>query len=50
MLVSELRSDMAVGVFLSSSTHSLRSNSIGGEGAKALSDAMKTMANLQELE
>ena len=40
---------MAVGVYLSPSTHSLRANSIGDEGAKALSDAMKTMANLQEL-
>ena len=41
---------MAVGVFLSPSTHSLHNNSIGDEGAKALSDAMKTMANLQYLE
>ena len=41
---------MAVGVFLSPSTHSLSNNSIGNEGAKALSDAIKTMANLQVLE
>ena len=41
---------MAVGVFLSPSTHSLDSNSIGDEGAKALSDAIKTMANLKVLE
>ena len=40
---------MAVGVFLSPSTHSLLGNSIGDEGAKALSDAIKTMANLQWL-
>ena len=40
---------MAVGVFLSSSTHRLSGNSIGDEGAKALSDAIKTMANLKEL-
>ena len=40
---------MAVGVFLSPSTHSLRGNSIGDEGAKALSDAIKTMANLKKL-
>ena len=40
---------MAVGVFLSPSTHSLEYNSIGDEGAKALSDAIKTMANLKEL-
>jgi len=40
---------MAVGVFLSPSTHSLRINSIGDEGAKALADAIKTMANLQGL-
>ena len=37
---------MAVSVFLSP-THSLQKNSIGDEGAKALSDAMKTMAKLQ---
>ena len=41
---------MAVGVFLSPSTHSLTNNSIGDEGAKALSDAIKTMANLKTLE
>ena len=40
---------MAVGVFLSPSTHSLDGNSIGDEGAKDLSDAIKTMANLQTL-
>ena len=40
---------MAIGVFLSPSTHSLQSNSIGDEGAKSLSDAMKTKANLQVL-
>ena len=40
---------MAVGVFLSPSTHSLERNSIGDEGAKVLSDAIKTMANLKEL-
>ena len=40
---------MAVGVFLSPSTHSLEGNSIGAEGVKALADAIKTMANLQEL-
>ena len=38
---------MAVSVFLSPSTHSLQVNSIGDEGAMALSNAMKTMANLQ---
>ena len=41
---------MAVGVFLSPSTHSLQWNSIGDEGAKVLSDAIKTMANLKGLE
>ena len=40
---------MAVGVFLSPSSHSLGFNSIGDEGAKDLSDAIKTMANLNEL-
>ena len=40
---------MAVGVFLSPSTHSLDDNSIGDEGAKVLSDAIKTMANLEVL-
>ena len=40
---------MAVGVYLSPSTHSLENNSIGNEGAKVLSDAIKTMANLKEL-
>ena len=40
---------MAVGVFLSPSTHSLYDNSIGDEGAKVLSDAIKTMANLKVL-
>ena len=40
---------MVVGVFLSPSTYSLLNNSIGDEGAKAISDAIKTMANLQEL-
>ena len=40
---------MVVSVFLSPSTHSLSDNSIGAEGAKALSDAMKTMAELQAL-
>ena len=40
---------MAVGVFLSPSTHSLSNNFIGDEGAKALSEAIKTMANLEDL-
>ena len=40
---------MAVGVFLSPSTHSLNDNSFGDEGALVLSDAFKTMANLQYL-
>ena len=40
---------MVVGVFLSPSTHSLGINFIGDEGAKALADAIKTMANLQGL-
>ena len=34
----------------SPSTHSLSHNSIGNERAKVLSDAMKTMTNLQYLE
>ena len=38
------------GVFLSPSIHSLYDNVIGDEGAKALSEAMKTMTNLQELQ
>ena len=42
---------MAVGDFLSPSTHSLHKNyNIHDEGAKALSGAMKTMTNLQYLE
>ena len=41
---------MVVGVFLSPFTHSLERNSIGDEGAKALSDTMKTMTNLQMLQ
>ena len=41
---------MAVGVFLSPSTHSIEGNSIGVEGIKAVSDALKTMPNLQELQ
>ena len=41
---------MAVDVFLSPSTYSLSGNSIGDEGAKALSDAIKTMANIKELQ
>ena len=41
---------MAVGIFLSPSTHSLHDNFIGDEGAEALSDAIKTMANLKELQ
>ena len=40
---------MAVSVYLSPSTHSLDTNSVGDEGAKALSDAMRTMVNLREL-
>ena len=40
---------MAVGVFLSPATHSLYNNFIGDEGAKALSDAIKTTANLKTL-
>ena len=40
---------MAVSVFLSP-IRSLWGNYIGDEGAKALSDAMKTMANFQELQ
>ena len=32
-----------------SPTHSLDNNSVGAKGAKALSDAMKTMTNLQAL-
>ena len=40
---------MAVSVFLSPSTHSLGANFIGDEGAKALSNAIKTMANLETL-
>ena len=40
---------MVVCVFLSPSTHSLNSNSIDNEGAKALADAMKTMSNLQTI-
>ena len=40
---------MAVGVFLSSSTHSLDRNSIGDEGAKVLSNAIKIIANLEVL-
>ena len=35
---------------VSPSTHSLKDNSIGAKGAKALADAMKTMAIFQELE
>ena len=41
---------MAVIVFLSPSPHSLHNNSIGDEGAKVLSEAIKTMGNLQGLE
>ena len=41
---------MAVGIFLSPSTHSLFDNSIGDEGAKALSDAIMNMADLKTLE
>ena len=37
-------------VFLSTSIHSLNNNSIGDEGAVAISKAMKTMTNLQTLE
>ena len=40
---------MTVGVFLSPSIHSLQFNSIGDEGAKALTGAIKTMNNLKEL-
>ena len=40
---------MAVVVFLSPSPHSLTDNSIGDEGAKVLSETIKTMGNLQEL-
>ena len=40
---------MAVSIFLSRSTHSLFDNFIGDEGAKVLSNAIKTMANLKEL-
>ena len=40
---------MAVIVFLSPSPHSLGGNSIGDEGAKVLSEAIKTMGNLQQL-
>ena len=36
-------------VFISVSIHSLWNNSIGDEGAVAISEAMKTMTNLQEL-
>ena len=41
---------MVTSVFLSPSTHSLNNNSIGDEGAKALSDAMKTKANVTSLQ
>ena len=37
-------------IFLYISIHSLGSNSIKDEGAVAISDAMKTMTNLQRLE
>ena len=37
-------------VFISVSIHSLSENSIGVEGAVAISEAMKTMTKLQELE
>ena len=37
-------------ILLSPSPHSLGGNSIGDKGAKVLSDAIKTMGNLQELQ
>ena len=40
---------MVVIVFLSPSPHSLSDNSISDEGAKVLSEAIKTMGNLQVL-
>ena len=47
---SELHDVMIIVTFDGLYMHSLRGNSIGREGAVALSEALKSMTTLQELE
>ena len=49
VFVSECVTVMMEHCLLCISIHSLSDNSIGDEGAVAISEAMKTMTNLQEL-